>query len=133
MKYQFHPLDPDVVSVFLDPVAGAPEPGSADAQISVAASDLFITHHGAFTNFTFSGSGHTPGTIDEIRWGDSFADVTPVPEPAAPLLLGIAVATLLGLRRTTRRAFARIGDSPSWLGAQESVPFARDHRAELRE
>ena len=99
MKYEFHPLDPDVVSVFLDPVVGASEPGTPEAQIFVAASDLFITHHGAFTNFTFSGDGHIPGTIDEIRWGDSFTDVTPVPEPTASLLVGAAVATLFGLRR----------------------------------
>jgi hypothetical protein len=57
---------------------------------------------GAFTNFTFSGGGHIPGTIDEIPWGDSFPDVTPVPESAASLLVGAAVAALVGLRRGAR-------------------------------
>jgi len=47
IKYEFRPVLFDAVSVFLDPVVGAPEPGSADAQIGVAASDLFLTHHGA--------------------------------------------------------------------------------------
>jgi hypothetical protein len=55
-----------VVSVFLNP--GIVEPVAPNAQVSVALSDLVITHHGAFSQFTFSGSGHVPGAIDEIRW-----------------------------------------------------------------
>lgn len=84
IKYDFRPVSFDAVSVFLDPVVGAPEPVTADAQIGVAASDLFITHHGAFSNFTFSGGNHAPGTIDEIRWGDTFSDVTPFVCAPAP-------------------------------------------------
>lgn len=99
IKYKFHALDPDVVSVFFDPIVGAAEPAAADAEISVEESDLFITHHGALSNFTFSGPGHTPGTIDEIRWGTTFANVTPVPEPTTSLLSAAAVATLLAWRR----------------------------------
>jgi hypothetical protein len=99
IKYEFRPALFDAVSVFFDPVVGDLEPGSPDAAIAVATSDLFITHHGAFSNFTFSGDGHVPGAIDEIRWGDTFADVTPVPEPSASLLVATAAATLLGLRR----------------------------------
>jgi hypothetical protein len=99
MKYAFHPIAADVVSVFLDPVVGDPEPDVADAQITVAESDLLLTHQGAVTNFVFSGGGHVPATIDEIRWGDTFADVTPVPEPAASLLCAAAVAAVARLRR----------------------------------
>jgi hypothetical protein len=99
IKYDFRPALFDAVSVYLDPVVGAPEPGMPDAAIAVAASDLFITHHGALSNFTFSGAGHVPGTIDEIRWGDTFADVTPVPEPGGSLRMAAAAATLLALRR----------------------------------
>jgi hypothetical protein len=106
IRYDFRPVTFDAVSVFLDPVVGDPEPGSADAQIGVAASDLFITHHGAVSSFTFSGSGHVPATIDEIRWGDSFADVTPVPEPGGSLPVAAAAATLLGLRRARPRVRA---------------------------
>lgn len=102
IRYDFRPVTFDAVSVYLDPVVGDLEPGIADAQIGVAASDLFITHHGALSNFTFSGDGHVPGTIDEIRWGDSFADVTPVPEPDGSLPVAAAAATLLGVRRAAR-------------------------------
>ena len=98
IKYEFNPLAPDVVSVFIDPVPGNPEPAPG-AQIAVAASDLNITHHGTFTQFTFSGSGHIPGAIDEIRWGDTFADVTPTPEPGAAVLMGAGAVTLLRTRR----------------------------------
>jgi hypothetical protein len=99
MKYEFDPSSPDVVSVYLDPAIGI-EPVGPDAQISVAASDLFITHQGAFSQFTFSGAGHVPGAIDEIRWGDTYADVTPTPEPAALPLIGMG---FLMLRRRAAR------------------------------
>jgi hypothetical protein len=100
MKYEFNPIAADVVSVFLDPADNV-EPGTPDAMISVPTSDLFITHQGAFTNFTFSGGGHVPGAIDEIRWGESFGDVRPlgVPEPTAMVLLGLCVTGCLSTRR----------------------------------
>jgi hypothetical protein len=93
MKYVFGAGSPDVVSVFLDPMTPF-EPPTPDAEISVAASDLVITHQGAFTNFTFSGAGHVPGAIDEIRWADTWADAAPVvPEPGtlSMLVLGLAL------------------------------------------
>jgi len=98
MKYVFNPVLADSVSVFLDPTVGLGEPGLAQAHISVLTSDLFITHQGAYTQFTFSGSTHVPGAIDEIRWGDNFGDVTPVPEPATALLVVLG-ACLLRRRR----------------------------------
>ena len=104
MKYEFNPADPDVVSVYFDPTSNI-EPLTSDALVSVAASDLFITHQGAFTNFTFSGDGHIPGGIDEIRWGDTFFDVTPfvVPEPASFSLLGLSMVGLIMVRRRSKR------------------------------
>lgn len=103
MKYEFAADAPDIVSVYFDPATGI-EPALADAQISVAASDLLITHQGAFTNFTFSGGGHVPGAIDEIRWGDTYADVTPVPEPAT---LTLFLMGLLALRQGAARLRGR--------------------------
>lgn len=101
MKYEFNPTDPDVVSVFLDPLNFDIEPANPSAQISVATSDLLITHHGVFTNFTFSGSGHVPGAIDEIRWGDGYADVTPlgIPEPTTLSLIGLSLIVCTLSRR----------------------------------
>jgi hypothetical protein len=100
IKYAFDPLAPDVVSVFLDPTAPF-EPVVPDAQISVGTSDLLITHQGAFSNFTFSGAGHVPGAIDEIRWGDTWRETVPVvPEPGTVSLLGVG---LIGLRHAARR------------------------------
>lgn len=104
LAYDFRTVTADGVKLFLDPVVGDPEPDVADAQIQVATSDLFITHHSAFSNFVFSGAGHVPGTIDEIRWGDTFADVTVVPEPDGWLPLAGAAGALLGLRRVGRDA-----------------------------
>lgn len=102
MKYEFNPTDPDVVSVYLDPL-DVNQPGTPDAEISIAASDLFITHHGAFTNFTFSGSGHIPGAIDEIRWGEAYDDVVTItgtiPEPGALALIGIGAVLCAAVRR----------------------------------
>lgn len=113
MKYAFHPTNPDVVSVYLDPVIAAGEPVVPQAQIAAPLSDLFITHHGAFTQFTFSGSGHIPGAIDEIRWGDTFADV--VPEPGTALLLAVCMGAFLPRRRTLA---ARVRNATSTVGTQ---------------
>ena len=93
MKYDFNPVAADVVSVFFDPTSPV-ESLTPEAQISVAASDLRITHHGAITNFTFSGAAHIPGAIDEIRWGDSYREVTPldIPEPSTLAMLSAVLA-----------------------------------------
>lgn len=103
MKYEFNPVAPDVVSLFLDPIDSVESNYTPAASISIGTSDLFITHHGAISQFTFSGAGHLPGAFDELRWGDTFADVTPflaaVPEPASVLLFGVGLA---GIRFSKR-------------------------------
>jgi hypothetical protein len=110
MRFEFNPADPvdplattfddDLVSVYLDPTDSIESNWTTAASIAVDASDLFITHHGATANFTFSGGGHNPARFDELRWGDTFADVTPfVPEPCSLTLLGLGLAGLLVRRR----------------------------------
>ncbi|MCA9262147.1 MAG: PEP-CTERM sorting domain-containing protein [Planctomycetales bacterium] len=101
LKFEFNPAPtPDVVTVFLDPVSPDEAFATPSASISVPNSDLFITHHGAYTQYTFSGEGHVPGAIDEIRWGDAFGDVTPldVPEPTTLGMLAL-LGSLTALRR----------------------------------
>lgn len=105
LKFEFDPGAPDIVSVILDPTDSIEANWLPAATISVAASDLFITHHGAFTNFTFSGGGHVPGAIDEIRWGETFADVTPFlqPQVPAPASFGLFALGILGVALLRRR------------------------------
>ncbi|MEH2517829.1 hypothetical protein V1279_003402 [Bradyrhizobium sp. AZCC 1610] len=111
LKFEFDPLNPDVVSLFLDPTDSIESNYLPAALVSVANSDLFVTHHGAYTGFTFSGAGHVPGAFDEVRWGDTLADVTPflvaeVPEPStwAMMLLGFAGLGIGAYRRSRKAA-----------------------------
>ncbi|REJ69814.1 MAG: PEP-CTERM sorting domain-containing protein [Planctomycetota bacterium] len=89
----------DTYSVFIDPVPGAPEPAVPDA---VASSfDL-----GTITRIGMAGPGAF--SLDELRVGETFADVTPVtvvPEPStyAMAALGLAVLGYLGVRRRRMR------------------------------
>lgn len=108
-RFDFDAVNPDMVRVYLDPTDSVESNYAPVASISVPSSDLLITHHGAITNFTFSGGGHVPGAFDELRWGDTFLDVTPfqarqVPEPGS---LGLLALGLLGLRFARRRGTSR--------------------------
>lgn len=95
LKFEFNPTDPDVVSVYLDPTDSVESNWTPAASVEIPTSDLFITHHSAFTNFTFSGGGFVPGAIDEIRWGENFADVVSfIPEPTS---LSLCLVSMMGM------------------------------------
>ena len=98
--------DDDVVSMYLDPTDSIESNWTPAAVVAVNASDLLITHHGVIANFTFSGDGHNPGSFDEVRWGETFVDVTPfVPEPGSMTLVLIGIIGLW-LRPRASRTFA---------------------------
>lgn len=103
LRFDFDPLSPDVVRLYLDPTSSIEGDHLPAAMLTAVNSDLFITHHGAISNFTFSGGGHVPGRFDEVRWGDTFADVTPfqsVPEPAS---FGLMALGFIGAAVSRRR------------------------------
>jgi hypothetical protein len=104
MRFDFDPVAADGVTVYLDPTDSIETNWTPAAVVSVPTSDLFITHHGATANFTFSGGGHVPARFDELRWGETFADVTPfVPEPSSQILLGLGLMGMIGRRRRKTR------------------------------
>jgi hypothetical protein len=106
LRFDFNPgLPGDQVTMYLDPTDSIEANYTPVASILVATSDLAFTHHGAISNFTFSGGGHDPGSFDEVRWGETFADVTPfldpapAPEPGTFGLLGLTLAGSAIMRR----------------------------------
>jgi hypothetical protein len=91
----------DRVTVYLDPTDSIESNWTPEASIGVPTGGLAIWGHSAFSSFQFDGGGADPGAIDEIRWGDSFADVTPfIPEPSTAILSLIGAAGLLIRRRS---------------------------------
>jgi hypothetical protein len=102
LRFDFNALSPDVVRLYLDPTSSIEANHATAAMLTAANSDLVITHHGAVSNFTFSGGGHVPGRFDEVRWGDTFADVTPfqsAPEPGSLGLMALGLGAAIARRR----------------------------------
>lgn len=90
VKAQFSTAGNDTLTLYVNPTPGAPEPATgvvkSDANFGLAAG-LTLYSTGAMR-------------IDELRVGQTFADVTPVPEPGA---LGLFVTLALGLPLLGRR------------------------------
>src|SRR5690606_13401388 len=84
----------DTVTLYVDPVPGEPEPATGIVKNDV---DLWGT-----TALTLYSTGAF--SLDEIRVGETFASVTPVPEPSAARAAALAVLLLLaGARREAAR------------------------------
>lgn len=83
--------DSDTVTVWLNPTLGGPgDPAGGMTQTGINLN---------FDNLRIADYGANPAKWDEIRWGDTFGDVTVVPEPRAALLGGLGLLALLCRRR----------------------------------
>ena len=89
-------LDSETISLFLNPTAGAAEPGTASASYQWTNETNRLSSIGMLTAGAIPGNG---GMLDEIRVGNSFADVTAVPEPSSAALLAFGVLGLMRRRR----------------------------------
>jgi len=83
----------DSITVFRNPTMGGAEPGTNSGVLSGFNMTFDRTSLARF-------NGSSVIAADEIRFGDSFADVTPIPEPSSALLL---VTAVLGLAIRRRR------------------------------
>lgn len=83
----------DSITVFRNPAMGGAEPGTNSGVLSNFNMTFDRTSLARFNDFSVIAA-------DEIRFGDSFADVTPIPEPSSALLL---VTAVLGLAIRRRR------------------------------
>jgi hypothetical protein len=63
------------------------------------------TDEARWKSFSFH-SGHTTSatSLDEIRFGTSYASVTPIPEPSTYALIGLGLAALFTLRRFSSKS-----------------------------
>lgn len=72
----------DKVSLFLNPTVGGTEPGTASASLTTPANEDLI-----FVSFaTFLGYGANCNYLDEVCFGSTWADVTPVPLPVGTVV-----------------------------------------------
>ncbi|MDF3128537.1 PEP-CTERM sorting domain-containing protein [Kiritimatiellaeota bacterium B1221] len=88
------------IQYWLNPIVGSASPGSADYASNVLTLDSSVTSLDAIRLFA---NTQNSGKIDEIRFGETFADVTPVPEPSSLALLAGAMGMLIACRRLQSR------------------------------
>jgi hypothetical protein len=89
----------DRFTLYVNPTPGGPEPASGTVKADA--------NFGTITGLTLYSTGAY--SIDELRVGNTFADVTPVtavPEPHSMLLLGLGLGCAVGYRWRKRRSHA---------------------------
>jgi hypothetical protein len=87
----------ETISAYYNPTPGAAEPAVAGSTSVIPEGTFAAT----LTSIRLQ-SGDQPINFDEVRIGTTFADVTPVPEPASAGLLAGVGALMLGRRRRNR-------------------------------
>jgi hypothetical protein len=92
LRVDFAAAGNDTMNLWLNPELDG-EAGDADLTLSARNYASF------FDGVTLAHGDNRTFTFDEIRVGSGFASVTPVPEPAAWMLLGCGLALLPALRR----------------------------------
>lgn len=99
------PSGNDTLRLWVNPTTGGSDPTDASA-LSTSTQVAQTGWFGSTTYLTIRSSGAFSGSIDEIRLGNTFADVTPtaIPEPSTYALLAGGLMTLLWLRRRVRSA-----------------------------
>lgn len=98
LKYTFDSVNGDAASLFINPTPGVAEPA---AQLTVTAGTALTLNTGIRSFFVRNNSVE-PDTllIDELRIGDTWADVTPtVPEPGTTVLAILGGLGILALRK----------------------------------
>lgn len=98
----------EVIHLYLNPVPGgaAPDPSMAIASTSALGIDLPSSNTNQLDNIAiFTADIGTEWAFDEIRIGQTFADVAPfaIPEPSTLALIGVGVLNL-AFRRRSRAA-----------------------------
>ncbi len=92
------------LTLFVNPVPGPTAPADATGYSGTTSGNYgWGNYNTGLANFTGSPSINMVGkgyTIDELRFGDTFADVAPVPEPASIIsLMGVGGLALLRRKR----------------------------------
>ena len=94
-------LDTGTMTAYLNPTDLTDVIGTASHSItdSATSGSFSFTHFG----FSLAGSAASTGFIDEVRIGDTLADVTPLTSTAVPEPTSLAILGMCGLGMLTRR------------------------------
>jgi hypothetical protein len=96
----------DVLSLYVNPAVGAAEPSIADA----IKSDMNL---GTFIGVSISTGAFATWSVDELRVGNTYLDVTAVPEPGSAALVLVTALSAVGFHARRRRRVCEAGNPPA--------------------